>query len=93
VHKTDKAIQKSMELLPNLKYLRMLNPNDANDDNHVEVKEEIDNGMEGGMEEDGMESDDKALLDPEEAVEENMVVRQHLLVSKLWIFGTCTIKS
>jgi hypothetical protein len=73
VHQTDEAIKNSMELLRNLKYFRMLHPCEANN---------VD-GLDGGRDDDGMESDDATMLDPEEdsdaeAVEENLVVRRHL---------------
>jgi hypothetical protein len=78
VHRTDKAIRNSMELLCDIKYFRLSNPSDANDEDSVKD----DEGIEGGME-DGMESDNKAVLDTEEdsnaeEVDTNMVVRQHL---------------
>jgi hypothetical protein len=73
VHQMDEAIKNSMELLRDLKYFRMSHPREAND---------VD-GLDGGGDDDGMESDDAAMLDPEEdsdaeAVEENLVIRQHL---------------
>jgi hypothetical protein len=73
VHQTDEAIKNSMELLRDLKYFMMLHPCEAND---------VD-GLDGGGDDDGMESDNAAMLDPEEdsdveAVEENLVVRWHL---------------
>jgi hypothetical protein len=70
VHQTDEAIKNSMELLHYLKYFRMAHPHEAND---------VD-GLDGGGDDDGMESDDAAMLDPKEdsdaeAVKENLVVR------------------
>jgi hypothetical protein len=78
VHKTDEAIRNSMELLRDLKYFRLSNPSDANDEDSVEEDEAMDEGMD-----DGMESDDDAVLDAEEdsdteEVDTNMVVRRHL---------------
>jgi hypothetical protein len=53
VHQTDKAIQKSMELLKDLKYFRTARPSDANDVDGIEL-------------DDGEDSDDDAVMDPVE---------------------------
>jgi hypothetical protein len=84
VHKTDEAIKNSMELLRDLRYFRMANPSDAND-------------VDGLVNDDGMESDDAAVLDPEEdsdaeAVEENLVVRRHLGEQILDFWNICRQK-
>jgi Protein of unknown function (DUF 659) len=53
VHQTDKAIQKSMELLKDLKYFRTAQPSDANDVEGIDL-------------DDGEDSDDDAAMDPVE---------------------------
>jgi hypothetical protein len=78
VHKTDEAIRNSMELFRDLKYFRLSNPRDANDEDSAEEDEAMDEGMDNGM-----ESDDDAVLHAEEdsdteEIDTNMVVRQHL---------------
>jgi hypothetical protein len=53
VHKTDKAIKKSMELLKDLKYFRTAKASDANDVEGIDL-------------EDGANSDNDAVMDPVE---------------------------
>jgi hypothetical protein len=53
VHQTGKAIQKSMELLKDIKYFRTAQPSDANDVDGIDL-------------DDGEDSDDDAVMDPVE---------------------------
>jgi hypothetical protein len=53
VHKTDKAIKKSMELLKDFKYFRTTKASDANDVEGIDL-------------EDGADSDNNAVMDPVE---------------------------
>jgi hypothetical protein len=53
VHQTDKAIQKSMELLKDLKYFRTARPSDASDVDGINL-------------DDGEDSDNDAVMDPVE---------------------------
>lgn len=79
VHQTDDAIQNSMDLLRDLKYFRTANPTDANDVDGVEA-------------DDGSDSDNDAIVYPEEddsdseAIEETLVVQRHLgeQISDIW---------
>jgi hypothetical protein len=80
VHKTDKAIRNSMELLHDLKYFRLSNPSDANDEDSVEDDKGMDEGMDNGM-----ESDNKAVLDAEEDSKAEEVARhKHGCLATPW---------
>jgi hypothetical protein len=59
VHQTDKAIQKSMEFLKDLKYFRTAQPSDANDVEGIDL-------------DDGEDSDNDAVMDPVEDNDETV---------------------